>query len=423
VYAFGSVFTLRNSVVTGNVASRNRGVGGGTYLWEAYGSHIENVTVSSNSALGSFGGGGMYADRINEPLTISGCTFQDNDADGSGGGLVLYDAYGLVTIEETDFLKNTASTDEGGGAQILLTDNGEILRMDRVRFEGNQAYDRAAALFIHAAGNVTPHARVTNVVFGGNGTTGTTASDAVIGIDGAFTNLGVNLAHVTAADNGAPTFLYAEPSRDPGEQVTVTLANALATGFTYGFAAGEAGGDVLIRHVNTLVDDVTTLHRTVSGSPTFEAVNTLSGDPGLDENYRLEAGSAAIDAGVDAGVTTDIDGQTRPYGADVDIGADEFIPVAAESVSIAGPTTGFVGRSYALEAAVSPPTATGPITYNWSPEPEEGQGSYRAVYRWTTEGAKSVAVTATSPLGTTPSASHGITVELLRVYLPLVTKQ
>ena len=42
-------------------------------------------------------------------------------------------------------------------------------------------------------------------------------------------------------------------------------------------------------------------------------------------DYRIGAGSAAIDAGVDAGVTTDIDGETRPFGAGYDIGADEWV--------------------------------------------------------------------------------------------------
>jgi uncharacterized repeat protein (TIGR01451 family) len=38
------------------------------------------------------------------------------------------------------------------------------------------------------------------------------------------------------------------------------------------------------------------------------------------------AGSAAIDKGVDAGVTVDIDGETRPFGLGYDLGADEFTP-------------------------------------------------------------------------------------------------
>ena len=41
-------------------------------------------------------------------------------------------------------------------------------------------------------------------------------------------------------------------------------------------------------------------------------------------NYHIRAVSACVDAGTDAGVYTDIDGQTRPWGAGFDMGADEF---------------------------------------------------------------------------------------------------
>ncbi len=51
----------------------------------------------------------------------------------------------------------------------------------------------------------------------------------------------------------------------------------------------------------------------------------LFGDPLFaGDGYHLGAGSAALDAGVDVGVTTDIDGEARPQGGSVpDMGADE----------------------------------------------------------------------------------------------------
>ena len=52
------------------------------------------------------------------------------------------------------------------------------------------------------------------------------------------------------------------------------------------------------------------------GHPAF--VDPDAGD------YHLGPGGAAIDAGVDAGVTTDIDGHARPNGNGFDIGADEY---------------------------------------------------------------------------------------------------
>jgi hypothetical protein len=54
------------------------------------------------------------------------------------------------------------------------------------------------------------------------------------------------------------------------------------------------------------------------------------GDPAFldpdNGDYHIGSGSAAIDAGVDAGVYVDIDGEERPYGAEFDLGADEWLP-------------------------------------------------------------------------------------------------
>jgi uncharacterized repeat protein (TIGR01451 family) len=64
------------------------------------------------------------------------------------------------------------------------------------------------------------------------------------------------------------------------------------------------------------------------GPGTINHSNDHTGDPGFVNpnagDYHIGPGSAAIDAGVDAGVTADIDGHPRPAGLGFDIGADEY---------------------------------------------------------------------------------------------------
>jgi serralysin len=65
------------------------------------------------------------------------------------------------------------------------------------------------------------------------------------------------------------------------------------------------------------------------------------GDPGFvdpdGDDYHIGPGSAAVDAGVDAGVRVDSDSEVRPMGGGFDIGADEFWP-AATATPTATPT-------------------------------------------------------------------------------------
>ncbi len=54
----------------------------------------------------------------------------------------------------------------------------------------------------------------------------------------------------------------------------------------------------------------------VTGDPAF--VNPAAG------NYHIGQSSAAMDRGVDASVTADIDGEARPQGSGYALGADEW---------------------------------------------------------------------------------------------------
>ena len=64
------------------------------------------------------------------------------------------------------------------------------------------------------------------------------------------------------------------------------------------------------------------------GGNAVPGVGSISQDPRFigGGNYHLSVFSPCIDAGTDAGIYTDIDGDTRPVGDGFDIGADEWIP-------------------------------------------------------------------------------------------------
>jgi len=62
------------------------------------------------------------------------------------------------------------------------------------------------------------------------------------------------------------------------------------------------------------------------GSGTINIGDAVVGDPAFaPDGYHLQANSAAIDKGINSGITADIDGDPRPEGAGYDLGADEFL--------------------------------------------------------------------------------------------------
>jgi hypothetical protein len=126
------------------------------------------------------------------------------------------------------------------------------------------------------------------------------------------------LQHNTIADNhgsGEGVFV--------GAYATLALTNTILAGHTAAAITVTAGSTVTL--------EATLWHN--SGPDTGgegEIVSDVSvhADPLFVQpalwDYHLAEGSPAIDAGVEADVATDIDGEARPQGIGYDIGADEF---------------------------------------------------------------------------------------------------
>ena len=173
------------------------------------------------------------------------------------------------------------------------------------QFLGNRA-NKGGGLYLFSA---SAH-RVANALFARNAAT---ANGAAIYV---YDAAPLSLVHATivspTAPSGAPEAIYVFAG-------TVYLTNTLIATHTIGIA--RAGGSV--GDWNTLFAGVSTPY-----TGTVTSVGGITGtagfmNPAVDD-YRLSPASGALNAGIDAGVYTDFEGQARPFGAGFDIGYDEY---------------------------------------------------------------------------------------------------
>jgi hypothetical protein len=269
VYVITATVTISNSQVLDNTG----GDGGGLCLVNSDAA-LSNNAVVSNTATSS--GGGLCL--VDSDATLSGDNVIRNAAGGLGGGLALW--RGDATLSNNTFISNTAG--EGGG---LFMDGGGATLTNNV-IADNQADSGGSGLYIsyHA------YPRLLHTTIARN-----TGGD----------NSGVYIADGSAVAL-TNTILV---SHTVGVIVTigntVTLVSTLWAGGTPWANVQNWGGAGMV---------ISSSH-VMTGDPAF--VDPSSGD------YHIGPGSAAKDRGVDAGVTTDIDGDVR-LGVP-DLGADEYV--------------------------------------------------------------------------------------------------
>ncbi len=200
-----------------------------------------------------------------------------------GGGLSL-SGYTL-TLNANTFISNTA--DYGGG--LYLGAEGDVALTNNV-IADNHARTAASGLYIWrspAQGQLSHNTIARNT--GGDGS-------------GVYvTNSGSNYSTVLLTNTilvGHTTGITVTPGNTARLTATLWGAGDWANAADWG-----GGGTITTGTVN------------VRGNPAFA-------DPDAGD-YHIRSGSAAIDAGVDARVSIDLDGEPRPTGSGYDIGADE----------------------------------------------------------------------------------------------------
>jgi predicted outer membrane repeat protein len=290
IYAGGALL-VNGSIIRNNSCALVSCDGGGLYA--AGPLTLTNTEVISNSSLG-LGGGAFAAGAAG----VSGGKFERNQGSFGGGG--LYAAAGLL-LTGTLIMSNTAPSGGGDGGGVNATGG---LTINRAEFRGNSAVSGGG--LVHQAGSGS----IVNTLFAGNTASGNTAA---ISLEGAGTD---TLKHVTIASS-APV-AGAAINANKG---TVAIQNVIIAHHAVGLRviSGVVSLDNSLFFATGLDIDgsVADDNNRATGNPKF--VSPAAG------NYHLQFGSAAIDAGFDAGINFDFEGDPRPALNGFDIGYDEAV--------------------------------------------------------------------------------------------------
>jgi PKD repeat protein len=368
VYAITATITFSNNQVVDNTALSG-GHGGGLFLAGSSGV-LSNNTISANTA--GWNGGGLAVDHgvvalrgntiaDNNPVEfggggvsisyssaqVSGNIISGNHATGGGGVSISYSdaefshniisgnttvdhgagiamGYGSTTLDGDIITGNTAIGQWGGGGGGVHLFHGDAT-LTNVVIAGNHANVLAGGLYIRGSSPRLLHTTITRNT-GGDGSGVLVTDEGGVFSTVALTNT-ILVSQTVGITVSAGSSAYLE--------ATLWGTGPWENGDDW---AGE--GTIDIGAIN------------LWGLPAFE--DASSGD------YHITAASSALDAGINAGIATDMDGDPRPMGDGYDIGADELFILTAVFTHSApdwlGQTTVFTNTTV--------PTATN--SYVWA---------------------------------------------------------
>lgn len=325
----GASLTVSGNTFSGNTAADNVDFfgGGGIRAGATDGSVLlKGNEFSGNSAPSSAGGGAVVFVGGSGSATVSDNSFSNNSAVNSGGAWVFSTATGSVSVVRNTFSHNKASSQAGGASAGSV--NGITTFADNV-FLGNSA-DIGGGL-LAGSGEDANIANVVNNTFSGNeaSTQGGGMAGMMVGELGTlnvYNNIFWNNSALSGGNDGDD--LYVEADVD-GNNVGGPL-NLFNNDFSGAADFASAQSEDL---VVTRLDNYSRGNNIQQG-PLF--VNAVLGD------VHLQSGSPCIDRGDNNAPSipaTDFDGGIRIVDGDgnstavVDIGADEFLSAAPQSVN------------------------------------------------------------------------------------------
>lgn len=316
---------ITNTTISNNVVGK--GDGGGLYL-RSQSVEIRACHFIKNRVEQGGNGGALFADQLQDNISISSSQFVENRApSGSGGGAFIKRAYSLeegLEVVATSFSSNYAN--KGGGVYL---ESNTRLEVHSCQFQSNTAITAGAGIFLD--GNL--NCSVQGSFFLQNATDGTGGAFFCEGND--KLRLVNNLMAGCSAVNGAAVYNKPKQSEDFTEIINCTVFGNRSNTSTV-HSEGNA------RLVNSIIwgnesdealgGDIRADHCIVQGG--FNGANNLDVDPLFQDtgalDFSLQACSRAINAGDSLPILqfpnqNDLYGNSRIWShGNVDIGAVEF---------------------------------------------------------------------------------------------------
>ena len=282
LYAEHSTLLLEDVVFTANHANDD---GGGAYFEQCDTTLIDCHFVSNTSG---DSGAGMLAGGTTGSIDVTNCTFEDNEADGTGGGSYFSSPF---IIRNSTFTNNRAIDDGRGGAVRLA---GAITgTFEDCTFDRNQCDLTGGAIDTTSAGNYT----FRGCDFTENTAEGPGADGGAMMYDGpAVTFDDCTFTRNTSLDNGGAVYAITNlnvynsrfygntATRGGGFRVfgsTVNVDNSVFVGntaFAYGGAiyAANTSGRCTVRN-STMVANIGDLNQGgIGGQPSGTRVRTVT---------------------------------------------------------------------------------------------------------------------------------------------------
>jgi PKD repeat protein len=358
----------------------------GATIHVAQGTYTENLTLEKSlSLLGGYDASNWNSRSLEKNSTIIDGDDQDCviEVDVNGGTLILIEGFTLINGQRYtgggvrlvgstsvrlayNWILNNTATGNGGGIYIDRPNGTVTLHHNTI--SGNTADDTGGGITINR-GTVNAW----NDVIAANESTSSRAGVDVL-------NGTLTARHWTLADNG-----YFAIKLDAGSAV---LTNTLVVSHVYpAFSGSGIVADHTLSDEGDPCGDGASCTHTVVGAPRL--VNPAAGD------YHLDEGSAALDTGVNVGISDDMDHQSRPLCHGYDIGADEWMPFSPlASFTSSGPD--WLGRETVF---INTTVNTRCVSYLWNFGDHLSSTHPSPTHTYASPGLYTVTLTATNDAG------------------------